>query len=257
MTDRYDAGWLPGDAYDGLRAADFQRFCEAASSDLTAHVPTCPEWDMAGLCDHLARVYQGRSYTIEHGAFKDRDAFEQRADGTDPLDWVRVWSDRLDRALLDQPDDAPTVTFMPEASTVHFWRRRMALETLVHRTDAEIAVGSVGPMDEELSADGVDELLWFATHPENDDDDGIDLTSTVALTDGTREWRATLHQRGLTPTLEGRPDATVRGSAPALLLALTGRDLEGLGPARFGVTIPLVEGDLAAYERLLARFGAF
>jgi hypothetical protein len=149
------------------------------------------------------------------------------------------------------------VTFMPEASTVHFWRRRMALETLVHRTDAELAVGGVSPMDDELSADGIDELLWFGTHPENDDDDGLAPTSAIVVTDGTREWRTTLHQRGLTRSVEGRPDATVRGSAPGLLLALTGRDLEGLGPARFGVTVPVVDGDVAAYERLRTRLGAF
>ena len=63
------------------------------------------------------------------------------------------------------------------------------------------------------------------------------MTSTVALTDGTREWRTTLVSETSTPTLgaPGTPDATVRGSAPALLLALSGRDLEGIGPARFGV----------------------
>jgi uncharacterized protein (TIGR03083 family) len=257
MAEGFDAEWLPGDAYDALRAADFLRFSEAASTGLTAHVPTCPEWDMTALCDHLARVYQGRAFTIVNGEFKDRDTFEVREEGDDPIDWVRSWSDALDRALLDRPDGAPTVTFMPEATTVHFWRRRMALETLVHRTDAEIAVGEVSPMDDELSADGVAELLWFATHPENDEPDGVPATSVVALTDGTRRWAASLHDRGLSTAAEGSPDATVRGAAPALLLALSGRDLEGLGPARFGVDPPVVAGDRVAYERLLARLGTF
>jgi uncharacterized protein (TIGR03083 family) len=257
MPDGFDEGWLPGDTYDALRAADFLKFCEAASTNLAAHVPTCPEWDVAALCDHLGRVYQGRAFTIEHAAFKDRDAFETRPDGTDPLDWVRSWSDTLDRALLDRGDEAATVTFMPEATTVHFWRRRMALETLVHRTDAEIAVGEVTAMDEDLSADGVDELLWFATHPENDQSDGSAATSVIALTDGTRTWTASLRERGLSTPAAGRPDATVRGTAPALLLALTGRDLEGIGPGRFGVVAPVVEGDRAVYERLLARLGTF
>ena len=43
----------------------------------------------------------------------------------------------------------------------------------------------------------------------------------------------------------------------ALLLALSGRDLEGIGPARFAVTLPVVEGDVAAYRRLLDRMGSF
>jgi uncharacterized protein (TIGR03083 family) len=257
MVADFDAAWLPGDTYDALRAADFFKFCEAASIDLTAHVPTCPEWDVTALCDHLARVYQGRAYVIEHSDFKDRDAFEMRDAGADVLDWVRGWSDVLDRSLLGRADDDPTVTFMPEAMTVRFWRRRMALETLVHRTDAEIAVGEVSAMDDDLSADGVDELLWFGTHPENTEPDGVAAPSVVALTDGTRAWVATLTDRGLTTSAAGPPDATVRGTAPALLLALSGRDLEGLGAPRFGVSEPTVEGDRTAYERLARRLGTF
>src|ERR1039458_1476816 len=183
--------WLAGDAYDALRAVDFQRFCTAARTDLTAHVPTCPEWDVAGLCDHLARVYQGRSYIVANGEFLDSEAFELRAEGEDPVAWVQRWSDELDRALLGQDDDAPTVTFMPDATTMHFWRRRMALETIVHRTDAEIAVGDVTSMDDELSADGVDEMLWFFSDPRTEHTtDAAASRSVVELTDGTRSWLA-------------------------------------------------------------------
>src|ERR1700691_3496197 len=102
MSQPIDATWLPGDAYDAHRAADFQRFCDAAATDLAAPVPTCPEWDVTGLCDHLARVYQGRSHVIAHGAFLDNDKFLDRADGDDPVDWVARWSDALDRSLLDR-----------------------------------------------------------------------------------------------------------------------------------------------------------
>jgi len=257
MTESYDASWLTGARYDALRHEDFERFCEAASRDLAAHVPTCPDWDVTALCDHLGRVYQGRAHVAEHAEFKDQETFETRPEGEDPIAFVRRWSDELDRVLAARPDDAPTVTFMPDADTVRFWRRRMALETLVHRTDAELATGDASPMDDELSADGVDELLWFGTHPENDDDDGTDAVGVVVLTDGTREWRARLERSGLAREATSRPDVTVRGSAPALLLSLSGRDLDGIGPARFGVRPPALEGDRAVYDRLLARLGAF
>ena len=159
--------------------------------------------------------------------------------------------------LLGLPDDAPAVTFMHGAATVHFWRRRMALETMVHRTDAELATGVVTPMDDALSADGVNELLWFGSHPENDHADGIEAESVVSLTDGPRTWTAVLTDGALTFEADRPPDATVRGSAPALLLALSGRDLEALGPDRFGVVPPVVEGDAAAYQRLRTRLGDF
>jgi uncharacterized protein (TIGR03083 family) len=261
MTEPIDASWLAGDAYDALRAADLQLFCDAAATDLTAQVPTCPEWDVTGLCDHLARVYQGRGHVIAHGTFLDQDDFLTRAPDDDPVEWVRRWSDELDRALLDRPDDAPTLTFVPEATTVHFWRRRMALETLVHRTDAELAVGAVSVMDDVLSADGIDELLWFFSHPDNDEaeqTDGIATTSTVELTDGARSWFVSLADGASSwSRAGGSPDVTVRGAAPALLLAASGRDLDGIGADRFGVAPLVVEGDRAAYRRLLDRLGAF
>ncbi len=112
-------------------------------------------------------------------------------------------------------------------------------------------------MDDDLSADGVDELLWFGTHPENDHHDGIDATTVVELTDGTRRWASTLTDGAFSVAATSTPDATVRGSAPALLLALSGRDLEGIGPPRFGVEVPSVDGDPMAYERLRTRLGAF
>jgi uncharacterized protein (TIGR03083 family) len=251
-------GWLPGDAYDADRAVDFLRFCTAARADLAAHVPTCPEWDVAALCDHLARVYQGRSHVIATLEFLDRDAFEVRSEGDDPIAWVQRWSDELDRSLLGLDDDAPAVTFMPDATTVHFWRRRMALETLVHRTDAEVATGVATPMDDELSEDGIDELLWFVTHPEQDQADGIETTSVVVLDDAGRTWRVALGDGSVSfPDEDAAPDVTVAGSAGALLLALSGRDLEGIGAARFGIEPLTVQGDPAAFARLLGRLGGF
>ncbi len=201
MTDTFDATWLAGTTYDALRAADFERFCEAASTDLTARVPTCPDWDMTGLCDHLARVYQGRGYVIAHAEFLDSDRFELRGDDDDPIEWLRRWSDALDGSLEGLADDAPTITFVPAARIVHFWRRRMALETLVHRTDAELAIGGATTMDDTLSADGCDELLWFLSEfserePAPDHDDGIASASVVQLTDGARSWLRDPHRRG-------------------------------------------------------------
>jgi uncharacterized protein (TIGR03083 family) len=254
----HESDWLPGSAYDRFRAADFERFVEVARSDPAAPVPTCPGWDVTALSDHLARVYQGRSIVVETGAFAAPDALAHRAEDADPVEWLRRWSDALDRALAGRPDDSPTVTFMPGADTLHFWRRRMALETLVHRTDAEVAAGSATAMDDELSADGVSELLWFGSHPGQPNGDGIAGQSIVALTDGTRRWVVALTDGGyLLSPADAPADVTVSGAAPALLLCVSGRDLDGIGWARFGVQPIAIEGDAAAFARLLARLGAF
>jgi uncharacterized protein (TIGR03083 family) len=259
MPEPYDAGWMSGDKYDRLRAQEFETFRVAASLDLSAHVPTCPEWDMTALCDHLARVYQARTYTIEHSKRATSDDFAPLASGEDPIEFVTSWSDALNRSLTGRDDSDPTITFLPEANTMHFWRRRMALETFVHRTDAEIAVGVVSEMDDELSADGVAELLWFgSSDPDIHHADGIDDPTVVALSDGRHQWRVTLNQSALLLGDTGAAlDATVHGSAAALLLVLSGRDIAAIGADRFGVEMPIIEGNPAAFERLLAHLGQF
>ena len=259
MTERYDAGWMSGFAYDSLREGDFELFCAAASTDLSSRVPTCPEWNVTELCDHLARVYQGRAFAIEHAAFKSNGDFVARANHVDPIDWVRDWSETLDRALLDRADDAPTVTFMPEATTVHFWRRRMSLETFVHRTDVELAVGDATEMDEDLSADGVDELLWFGSDgPETEQTGRNDQTTVIELMNDKRRWVITLNESGLsTSETSASRDATVSGTAPAFLLTLSGRDIEGIGAHRFGLESLVVKGDQFAFDRLRGFLGGF
>ncbi len=257
MSDPFADQWLDATTYDLLRASDFERFVNAAKRDTTAHVPTCPDWDVAGLCDHLARVYQGRSYVIAHGEFLDREKFETRADDVDPIEWLQGWYVQLDRELQGHADDEPTTTFMPDATTIAFWRRRMALETLVHRTDAEVAVGTASPMDDALSADGVNELLWFGLHPEQEHHDGAPTTTVLALTDGQRTWTVELGDGTYDPRSSLPATTTVRGAAPALLLALSGRDLKGIGHDRFGIEPLVIEGDPAGWARWRTRFGDF
>lgn len=257
MTDPFAEQWLDSPSYDLCRASDFELLVAAARRDPTAHVPTCPEWDVAGLCDHLARVYQGRAHTIAHGEFLASDRFEVRNDGADPVEWLQRWYVELDRQLQGHADDEPTVTFMPDATTIRFWRRRMALETLVHRTDAEVAVGTATAMDDALSADGVNELLWFGLHPKQDHHDSDASTSVLRLTDGARAWNVALGDGVYDPTSTLEPTTTVRGSAPALLLALSGRDLDGIGLERFGVGPVSIEGEAAGWERWSRRFGTF
>lgn len=62
------------------------------------------------------------------------------------------------RSLAATAADAPAWTWSQD-QTAGFIRRRQAHEALIHRIDAELAAGSRGPLDPQLSADGVDEAL--------------------------------------------------------------------------------------------------
>src|SRR5439155_8923348 len=56
------------------------------------------------------------------------------------------------------PGSHAATWFRPDQS-VGFWIRRMAQETVVHRRDAELALGDPTPAAPDLAVDGIAELL--------------------------------------------------------------------------------------------------
>jgi hypothetical protein len=110
----------------------------------------------------------------------------------------------------------------------------MAHETLVHRWDAEIAAGIVGPpMHPSVAADGVDELLDVcvsASRALHASPSGPAVH--ISCTDADQEWYLDLAEAG-GRTLHTEPidvALTIHGRAEALLLLLWGRiDAEGAG----------------------------
>jgi uncharacterized protein (TIGR03083 family) len=130
-----------------------------------------------------------------------------------PAEWFEGTCATLLDALQADPS-APAWTFHPP-HTVGFWRRRRCLEALVHRWDAENALGTARPLDAELSCEGIAEVfdtmaprrlaLGRATPPVQ----AIRLTST----DTGASWTYG----------PGAPVASVAATAEELLLMLWGR----------------------------------
>ncbi|MDQ0964525.1 uncharacterized protein (TIGR03083 family) [Streptomyces sp. B4I13] len=113
-----------------------------------------------------------------------------------------------------------------------FRARRMLFETLLHRVDAELALGRRPTVDRPLAVDGVDEFLVnlpFATSfaPHVAKLRGPDKAIRFHATDGEGNWLVRLRSdgfgldanRGAAETA----DATVHGTAADLLLLLYGR----------------------------------
>ena len=231
MAAGYDAGWMPGDAYDARRADDFLRFCEAARRRpcrARAHVPGVgrdravrpPRARVPGpeLRDRARRVPRARPL---RGPGRRRRPARLRC---------AHWSDNLDRALLDRADDAPTVTFMPEADDGALLapqdgpRDARAPHRRGDRGRRGVRDGRRAERRRHRRAALVRHAPRAATTTTGSAPPPSSSSPMARVAGARRSTDGSFSAAASTP-----PDATVRGSAPALLLALSGRDLEGIG----------------------------
>ncbi|MEU4422131.1 maleylpyruvate isomerase family mycothiol-dependent enzyme [Actinoplanes sp. NPDC024001] len=123
------------------------------SADLSAPVEHCGDWTLRDLAGHLGsgNLWAATAITEGHGRHRPEP----------PPDGVADWFADTSRVLLTALEVDPATeawTFAPPR-TVGFWRRRRCLETLVHRWDAEHALGLPSEMDPALCGDGVAEVI--------------------------------------------------------------------------------------------------
>lgn len=216
--------------------ADGERFISVAEEDLEAHVPTCPEWDIAALVSHLGGVHREVAVRVRTGdlALAEPDI---EAPPTDPgalLNWFRIGLEDLTRVLSSTPADAPAWSWAGDP-TAGFWRRRMAHETAVHRWDAENALDVPQQIEAELAVDGIDELFDIYIGEEDDPPyEGVSGTVLLVADAGPR-WSFLLEKGNLPGgTRDGDGGSlTVKGTSSDLLLLMWNRlslqDLDSSG----------------------------
>lgn len=142
---------------DHIRA-DAARLSDVARLDLDVDVPCCPGWTVRDLVQHVGIVYRHKALIVEEGWVEP-----QERTISPPDDGVVEWLDRSVEHLvevLEEHDPSEQVwTWHDDDQTVGFWYRRMAHESLIHRIDAEQALRLESSIDEDLAADGIDEIL--------------------------------------------------------------------------------------------------
>lgn len=153
---------LPGviDHVEAIRR-ESARFSECIrDGDPGAPVPSCPDWDLADLAWHLGGV-QGYWATIAADLLLDPSSVPTttRPPDSDLPSFFDEQSARLVEAVSRHPAQARCWTWDADGWTVGWVRRRQAHEALIHRVDAELAIGNRTAVDEALAADGVHELL--------------------------------------------------------------------------------------------------
>jgi len=205
-----------------------------SGADPGLRVPTCPEWTLRDLIQHLGRAYYWAAEIVSSGSTRPVP-FEDVPDGelperTDQRDeWVRAGVTRMLDAIAAVGPEATVWTWTDDRRAV-FWLRRFTHETIVHRADAAIAVGRDYTVTSDLAVDAITE--WFelipalATfRPELSALAGTGETLHFHATDvDAGEWLVRRVPEGFTwEHGHAEADVAVRASAADLLLLMTRR----------------------------------
>ena len=267
-TDSSTSTTTPVDYLSHLRDESARFLGALHGGDLSRPVPTCPGWTGADLLWHLGEV-QWFWGSVVRDRLQSPDGLErpERPDGDHGLvQFFEEQSARLMHALSDA-DPAEEVYMWADDKTVGYLRRRQAHEALIHRLDAELTTGAgPTPLDPRLASDGLQEVLdvmyggcppWGTFTPDGThlqvvaEDTGLVLPIVLGRFTGTDPDSgeavddAELSVQAADPAAV--PAAVVRGTAEDLdAWAWHRRDGAGL----------TVEGDRAAYNRLLEVLAA-
>ena len=215
------------------------RAAVASASGLELQVPTCPEWTLFDLVQHLGQVHRFWAAVVEAGPADAPPAEAAAADLTaaprEPAALL-AWSAESTRLLLDALRAAG-----PDRGCWTWWgdsqspqisgavARHQVQEATVHTYDAQLTAGAPQPLPDDAALDGVDEFLTTCcegTDPWPHEAGTIDFQ----ITEG-RSWRVSLTADGSRTTRLPEPGTapataatvSVRGTAAELVLALYDR----------------------------------
>lgn len=213
--------------YLELLRSDGEDLWHAAERGLDRPVPWCPGWDAAEVLHHTGSVYGHKVACIRLGRRPHDDEWQRDPPpGEDLVLWFRAAHAAIVGELMAHSPDDPAFTWWPPEQTVGFWYRRMALETVVHRVDAQSATSSsAGPVDEPLAADGIDEILNIMLADEDvPHDDG--RSGAVLVRSMSDTWLVRLEPDGTSvepAAADAAADADIRGDTATVFLYLWGR----------------------------------
>ena len=142
------------------------RAAVASAPSLDVQVPTCPEWTLFDLVQHLGEGRRSWAATITAGpdapaksasegpaAPREREAL---------LAWLAASTQQLLDALREAGPDRGCWTWWGDSQspqTCGAVARHQLQEIAVHTYDAQLTLGAPQPLPDEVALDGVDEFL--------------------------------------------------------------------------------------------------
>ncbi len=213
--------------------AEIATFAAVTSeADPATAVPTCPGWTIADLVRHHGKTLRWmahlvRTLPVEPVRSLDLDLRVPGDVAAYPA-WFAEGVGPLMTALREAGGDTPIWTFGPDRH-VRFWSRRVLHETLIHRADAELALGRTPEVPAERAVDGIEEFLTNALATPSVSASLREFGHTgetihLHTTDHVADWLVHLATDGVTwERTSGHGDAAVAGTSRDLLLLVYGR----------------------------------
>lgn len=230
---------LPTDRYLDELTTQSGLLAEAlAGADLAMRVPTCPDWTVRQLVEHVGQAHRWVTGVVSQ-RLTTRPDFDTSSliDPTAPGE-LRTWlvdgAGELVEAIRSVGPQTPIWSWTDD-HTAGFWARRMAHETAVHRADIELALGRQFTLDADLAADAISEWLSVLSLPQaleyrpelaelRGDGQILHLHSTDPGLGEAGEWVVRRTPSG--PVWEhghSKGDVAVRGPVVSLLLVMMRR----------------------------------
>ncbi|MGX1367109.1 uncharacterized protein (TIGR03083 family) [Streptomyces canus] len=228
---------LPHDRYcdEIAHQVGLLRTVVTSGADLSARVPTCPDWSLERLVRHTGGALRWVELMVRTRA-REEVPEDQVPSGEGPDDagdldaWLAETGEMLVAALRAAGPQA-AVWSWAGIPTSGFWARRMTHELTIHRADATLAAGMPYEVDPEIAADAIDEWLQIVAfvqrtmpHDEAAQLRGPGRSIHLHATDGTprlnAEWIVEFTE-DVIAWRRGHEKATValRGPLNAVLLA--------------------------------------
>jgi uncharacterized protein (TIGR03083 family) len=170
------AGWYKAAVEKTLEFADLLRLMDeraaafraavATAPSLDVQVPTCPEWTLFDLVEHLGEGRRSWAATVAAGpAASAKSASEGPAAPRERealLAWLAASTQQLLDALREAGPDRGCWTWWGTSQspqTCGAVARHQLQEIAVHTYDAQVTLGAPQPLPDEVALDGVDEFL--------------------------------------------------------------------------------------------------
>jgi uncharacterized protein (TIGR03083 family) len=128
---------------------------------LSSPIVACPGWVLTDVARHVGTVWRWSTQVLserrqEPGAFVPEP---EHLPDDEAVAWLESGLVGLLDALRSCPPETPVWGFGLKPRTAAFWSRRMTFETVIHRVDAELALGVPAPVQTAVASDGIGEFV--------------------------------------------------------------------------------------------------